>query len=114
MEKGTLRLCGAAIGALLFLFAGCGTTRGIDKDIINHQREIDRLEDTVRMYDAAVGRAVTRLGSLQERSLTMAGEVGEIISLFDEYQRAVDQLLRDYNEIRSALTAHDYSIDYFN
>ena len=114
MEKDTLRLCGAAIFALLFLCTGCGTTRGVDQNIINHQREIDRLEDTVRMYDDAVGRAVKRLGSLQERSLTMAGEVGEVILLFDEYQRAVDQLLRDYNEIRSALKALDYNSNYSN
>ena len=74
----------------------CVSSGRVDGDILEHQAEIDRLESELRSRDRAVDNAVRRLESITERSTGMEGTVDDIIELFDEYQRTVEQLLRDY------------------
>lgn len=82
---------------------GCASTNKIvDADILSHQREIDRLEGTIREYDAVIGRAVIRAEQLKDRASGMEGTIDEIIRLFDEYQQAVEQLIRDFAQIRGS------------
>lgn len=87
----------------------CRTTdAGTDRLIFEHQQQIVELEERnqdlerrVTAYDDAVGHAVEGLEAIRERSVGMEGEVDELISLFNEYQRRVEQLARDYNTIKN-------------
>lgn len=83
---------------------GCTSTNKIvDADILSHQREIDRLESAIREYDTVIGRAVDRAEQLKDRASGMEGTIDEIIRLFDEYQQAVEQLIRDFTQIRNSV-----------
>lgn len=82
--------------AFCLLLAGCASTRHVDGDVIKHQAEINRLESELRNRDRAIDNAVRELEGITARSSGMEGTVDELIELFDEYQRAVERLLRDY------------------
>lgn len=82
---------------------GCQTVRARnDKSVIEHQRQIDRLEEELRNRDRTVDNALRELNSISARSTAMEGTVDEVIELFGEYQRRVDQLIRDYYTIRAS------------
>lgn len=87
--------------AFCLLLCGCSSTRRVDGDIISHQAEIDRLESELRNRDRAIDNAVRELEGITARSTEMEGTVDELIQLFDEYQRAVERLLRDYRATES-------------
>mgnify|MGYP002624467033 CR=1 FL=1 len=97
----TLLLITVAI-ALNLLLTGCVTNRRTDRTVIEYQKQIDRLESTIEQYDTAMRNSAERLRDITTRSVTMEGTVDEIIGLFDEYQHGVDQLIRDYNTVRTA------------
>lgn len=79
------------------MLVSCTSTRkGTDESILNYQREIDRLESELNARDRAIESSIRRLESITERSKSMEGTVDELIELFDEYQRGVEQLLYDY------------------
>lgn len=93
---------------ICMLVCAChSTNRSVDKGIIDHQREIDRLESELRARDSTIDSAVRELEDITARSSGMAGTVGEVIKLFDDYQRAVERLLYDYNNLRSTLETND-------
>lgn len=99
-------------GLLVLLAAccvGCKSTavHVDDGSLLDHQREIDRLESELRGRDGTIRDAARdleniseQIGSVSERSGRMEDEIDTIIRLFDEYQRRVEQLLRDYNSVR--------------
>ena len=95
------------IMAIIFMFCagfctGCKSfTKQYDGDVLSYQREITRLESAVQQYDTAMRNATERLGDITNRSRDMEGTVDEVIKLFDEYQRTVDQFIQDYNRIRT-------------
>lgn len=94
------------IVALLFgvCICGCQTTgAGANRNILEHQAEIDRLESAVQQYDSAMRNAAVQLRSITIRAQSMEGTVDDVIKLIDEYQRAVEQLIRDYNKVRSKI-----------
>ena len=97
----------------LFVLCSCATRviRGSDTAIINHQTEINRLENELRNRDRAIDNAVRELEDITARSSAMEGTVDEIIGLFDEYQRTVEQLLRDYNSIRNETSTNGANTD---
>ena len=76
---------------LCVLLTTCSSTRHTDRDVLSHQAEIDRLENELRNRDRAIDNAVRELESITARSTGMEGTVDELIQLFDEYQRAVEQ-----------------------
>lgn len=79
------------------LFVSCtSTVKRTDNKILDYQREIDRLENELSNRDRAIENAVRRLDTVTERSQSMEGTVDELIELFDEYQRGIEQLLYDY------------------
>ena len=86
------------IAIICFLFCSCASTRQVDRDILAYQAEIDRLESELRSRDRAVDNAVRKLENITTRSIGIEGTVDELIELFDEYQQAVEQLLRDYRD----------------
>ena len=92
-----------------YLFSGCKSTRvSTDENILYYQRKIDELETTVRLYeqritiaDEQVRNDLESLKYLGERAQTIGDTIDELIELFAEYQRGVEQLLRDYNTLRN-------------
>lgn len=82
-------------GITLMLLTGCVSSR-TSQSVIEHQREIDRVEEGIRIRDRAIESSIERLEAITARSSGMEGTVDELIELFDEYQRTVEQLIRDY------------------
>lgn len=87
-------------GITLMLLTGCVSSR-TSQSVIEHQREIDRVEEGIRIRDRAIESSIERLEAITARSSGMEGTVDELIELFDEYQRAVEQLIRDYRAAES-------------
>ena len=91
------------------IFSGCKSTRiSTDENILYYQRKIDELEATVRLYEQRITVAdeqirddLESLKYLGERAETVGNTIDELIELFAEYQRGVEQLLRDYNTLRN-------------
>jgi chromosome segregation ATPase len=88
---------------------GCKSTAvHVDNgSLINHQREVDRLESELRSRDGTIRDAARdlesiseQIGSVAERSGRMEDEIDTVIRLFDEYQQRVERMLRDYNSVR--------------
>ena len=92
-----------------YVFSGCKSTRvSTDENILYYQRKIDELEATVRLYeqritvaDEQIRNDIESLKYLGERAQTIGDTIDELIELFAEYQRGVEQLLRDYNTLRN-------------
>ena len=91
------------------IFSGCKSTRvSTDENILYYQRKVDELEATVRLYEQRITIADEQIRNdfeslkyLGERAETVGNTIDELIELFAEYQRGVEQLLRDYNMLRN-------------
>ena len=102
-----------------YLFSGCKSTRvSTDENILYYQRKIDELEATVRLYeqritiaDEQIRNDIESLKYLGERAKTVGDTIDELIELFAEYQRGVEQLLRDYNTLRNEVKGLDKGTD---
>ena len=101
------------------IFSGCKSTRvSTDENILYYQRKIDELEATVRLYEQRITVAdeqirddLESLKYLGERAETVGNTIDELIELFAEYQRGVEQLLRDYNTLRNEVKGLDKGTD---
>ena len=101
------------------IFSGCKSTRvSTDENILYYQRKVDELEATVRLYeqritiaDEQVRNDLESLKYLGERAKTNGDTIDELIELFAEYQRGVEQLLRDYNMLRNEVKGLDKGTD---
>ena len=91
-----------AICVIGAVFTGCASTRvnTADNDVLAYQAKITRLEDTITSYQCAIGYTIEELGDIRERTIGTEGTIDEIISLFDEYQRRVDEVLRRYRTLQ--------------
>ena len=100
-----------------YIFSGCKSTRvSTDENILYYQRKISELEATVRLYeqritvaDEQIRNDIESLNYLEERARTVGDTIDELIELFAEYQRGVEQLLRDYNTLRNEIKRVDES-----
>lgn len=101
------------------IFSGCKSTRvSTDENILYYQRKVDELEATVRLYeqritvvDEQIRDDIESLKYLGERAETVGNTIDELIELFAEYQRGVEQLLRDYNTLRNEVKGIDKGTD---
>ena len=101
------------------IFSGCKSTRvSTDENILYYQRKVDELEATVRLYeqritiaDEQIRNDIESLKYLGERAETVGNTIDELIELFAEYQRGVEQLLRDYNTLRNGIKGLDKGTD---
>ena len=101
------------------IFSGCKSTRvSTDENILYYQRKVDELEATVRLYEQRITVAdeqirddLESLKYLGERAKTVGNTIDELIELFAEYQRGVEQLLRDYNTLRNEVKGIDKGTD---
>ena len=92
-----------------YIFSGCKSTRvSTDENLLYYQRKVSELEATVRLYeqritiaDEQVRNDLESLKYLGDRAKTVGDTIDELIELFAEYQRGVEQLLRDYNTLRN-------------
>ena len=97
------------------IFSGCKSTRvSTDENILYYQRKVDELEATVRIYEQRITIADEQIRNdfeslkyLGERAETVGNTIDELIELFAEYQRGVEQLLRDYNTLRNEVKNPD-------
>ena len=95
--------------SVAYIFSGCKSTRvSADENLLYYQRKIDELEATVRLYeqritiaDEQIRNDLESLKCLRDRAKTIGDTIDELIELFAEYQRGVEQLLRDYNTLRN-------------
>ena len=105
--------------AVAYLFSGCKSTRiSTDENILYYQRKVNELEATVRLYeqritiaDEQIRNDLESLKNLGERAKTVGATIDELIELFAEYQRGVEQLLRDYNTLRNEVKNLDKGSD---
>ena len=101
------------------IFSGCKSTRvSTDENILYYQRKVDELEATVRLYEQRITIADEQIRNdfeslkyLGERAETVGNTIDELIELFAEYQRGVEQLLRDYNTLRNEVKGLDKGTD---
>lgn len=93
-------IVGVAILYLALLLSGCRSNTGIDDNILYHQQQIARLEEELRNRDRAIEDGIRGLEAITTRSESMEGTIDELIELFAEYQRRVEQLIREYNMVR--------------
>lgn len=101
------------------IFSGCKSTRvSTDENILYYQRKVSELEATVRLYeqritiaDEQIRNDIESLKYLGERAKTVGDTIDELIELFAEYQRGVEQLLRDYNTLRNEVKGLDKGTD---
>ena len=101
------------------IFSGCKSTRvSTDENILYYQRKVDELEATGRLYeqritiaDEQIRNDIESLKYLGERAETVGNTIDELIELFAEYQRGVEQLLRDYNTLRNEVKGIDKGTD---
>ena len=101
------------------IFSGCKSTRvSTDENILYYQRKVDELEATVRLYEQRITIADEQIRNdfeslkyLGERAETVGNTIDELIELFAEYQRGVEQLLRDYNTLRNGIKGLDKGTD---
>ena len=104
---------------IAYIFSGCKSTRvSTDENLLYYQRKVDELEATVRLYeqritiaDEQVRNDIDSLKYLGDRAKTVGDTIDELIELFAEYQRGVEQLLRDYNTLRNEVKGIDKGTD---
>ena len=83
---------------LLCLVTGCASNRRLNRQILEYQDKVTKLENELDNRDRAIKGAIQSLRTITERSAGMEGQIDEVIELFDEYQRTVEQLLFSYRE----------------
>ena len=101
------------------IFSGCKSPRvSTNENILYYQRKVDELEATVRLYEQRITIADEQIRNdfeslkyLGERAETVGNTIDELIELFAEYQRGVEQLLRDYNTLRNGIKGLDKGTD---
>lgn len=86
-----------------FTCTGCSSTKFTGREVIEYQRELDEYKATVDGYIQRIDSSVSRIESVKGRAESLGGTIDETIELFDEYQRAVELLLQDYNDLRRAV-----------
>lgn len=72
----------------------CVSSRHTEQSVLEHQRQIDRAEEGVRVRDRAIDACIRELANIAGRSEEMGGDVEDIIRELDLYHAAVQRLLR--------------------
>ena len=91
---------------------GCITTRyGTDNAVLEHQRQLAEYQATVNAYIRRTDASAERIESIRGRADSLTTSIDGVISLFDEYQRAVERLLQDYYDLRRAIETAEKDIN---
>lgn len=108
MQKINITKCPAIFVFLLTstcICTGCSSMSrqgaGAQPNILAHQEQVTRLEDRVRLYEAATDRTISQLEDVRLRAAKTETTIDDVIKLFDEYQRIVEQFIFDYKQLRA-------------
>lgn len=72
----------------------CVSSRHTEQSVLEHQRQVDRAEEGKRVRDRAIEDCLRELDHIATKSEGMGGDIEDIIRELDEYQSAVQRLLR--------------------
>lgn len=72
----------------------CATSRHTEQSVLEHQKQIDRIEESIRVRDRAIDTCLRELAYISARSEEMGGDIEDIIRELDLYHAAVQRLLR--------------------
>lgn len=97
-------ICVVYIIVVCFVLTSCCTAKPItDGLVIEHSRQLAALEAGIRSYGEAVGAVAGEIAAVRDRAAASGATIDATIELFEEYQRAVDRLISDYNTLRAAV-----------
>ena len=72
----------------------CASSRYTEQSVLEHQKQIDRTEESIRARDRAIDTCLRELAYIAGRSEEMGGDIDDIIRELDLYHAAVQRLLR--------------------
>ena len=72
----------------------CVSSRHTEQSVLEHQKQIDRTEESIRARDRAIDTCLRELAYISARSEEMGGDIDDIITQLDLYHTAVQRLLR--------------------
>ena len=72
----------------------CTSSRHTEQSVLEHQKQIDRTEESIRARDRAIDTCLRELAYITGRSEEMGGDIDDIIRELDLYHTAVQRLLR--------------------
>ena len=72
----------------------CASSRHTEQSVLEHQKQIDRVEESIRARDRAIDTCLRELAYITGRSEEMGGDIKDIIRELDLYHAAVQQLLQ--------------------
>ena len=72
----------------------CASSRHTEQSVLEHQKQIDRTEESIRTRDRAIDTCLRELAYITGRSEEMGGDIDDIITQLDLYHAAVQRLLR--------------------
>ena len=75
-------------------FCSCVSSRHTEQSVLEHQKQIDRTEESIRTRDRAIETCLRELAYISARSEEMGGDIDDIITQLDLYHAAVQRLLR--------------------
>lgn len=97
-------ICSFCVALLCYAITSCCTAKPItDGLIIEHSRQLATLEAGIRSYGETVDAITREIATVRDRAAASGATIDETIRLFDEYQRAVDRLISDYNTLRATV-----------
>lgn len=96
------------ICCVMLLFSCSTTNRTItDSAVIEYSRQLAVLENGIEEYGksvagvrADIATVCEKIGGVREGATSISLTIEDTIVLFDEYQRAVERLLQDYDRLR--------------
>ena len=96
-----------------FVLTSCCTAKPItDGLVIEYSRQLAVLENGIEEYGESVAEVRTsiatvcgEIGAVREGASNISLTIEDTIILFDEYQRAVERLLQDYDRLRDQVAA---------
>lgn len=72
----------------------CVSSRHTEQSVLEHQRQIDRVEEGKRIRDRAIEDCLRELDHIATKSEGMGGDIEDVIRELDLYHAAVERLLR--------------------
>ena len=95
--------------AVIFIVSGCTSlpSRASSATILDYQRQVAYLEGRLSNFESGLGEVIEGLGDLTVRSSNIVGGIEEVITLFDEYQRRVDELISLYRSLTDKAEGED-------
>ena len=92
----------------------CISSRYTEQSILEHQKQIDRTEESIRARDRAIDTCLRELAYIAGRSEEMGGDIDDIIRELDLYHTAVQRLLRATGYTTDEEQAAEESSDMLN